>query len=192
MTTCRRASARRLLLRSTRCVPLVNPLRSSSEAHPYSAHFVQSAYWAPQLYYINPVGPTYQAIPNYARTYYLQRPGNKNEKIMAFPKGLRMIAGNPNRRTYDGSSFADQAVSFVCLDYYNSHSGDPNWEQRNNFFPQNCPDGMRAQVFFPSCWNGIDLDSADHKSRSSSPQSPSQIAFADSLARFFRHGLPHR
>lgn len=148
-------------------------MRSSSEADPHSAHFVQSAYWAPQLYYINPVGPTYQAIPNYARTYYLQRPGNKNEKIMAFPKGLRMIAGNPNRRTFDSSSFADQAVSFVCLDYYNSHSGDPNWEQRNNFFPQNCPDGMRAQVFFPSCWNGVDLDSADHKSRSSSPQSPS-------------------
>ena len=62
-----------------------------------------------------------------------------------------MLAGNPNRRTYDPSSFADQAISFVCLDYYNSHQGDPNWEQRPDFFPQNCPDGMRAQLFFPSC-----------------------------------------
>lgn len=26
-----------------------------------------------------------------------------------------MVAGDPNRKTYNASSFADQAVSFVCL-----------------------------------------------------------------------------
>lgn len=123
----------------------------------------------PQLYYYNPTAQTFKAINSYTKTYYLQRPGSKNEKIVAPPAGLRMVSGNPNRRTFDASSFADQAINFVCLDYYNSHAGDPNWEQRNDFFPQNCPDGMRAQVFFPSCWNGVDLDSPDHKSHMAFP-----------------------
>jgi hypothetical protein len=50
---------------------------------------------------------------------------------MAFPKGLKMVAGNPYRRSFNPNSYEDQAVSFVCLDYYNDHSGDPEWEQRN-------------------------------------------------------------
>ena len=28
---------------------------------------------------------------------------------------------------------------------------------------------MRAQVFFPSCWDGVNLDSADHKSHMAYP-----------------------
>ncbi|CDO71008.1 hypothetical protein BN946_scf184844.g12 [Trametes cinnabarina] len=121
--------------------------------------------------------------------YYLVRNGAKNAKIHAFPKGLRMVAGDTNRRTYNASSFADQAVSYVCLgsptplplisrfnadhtpraDYNNDHTGDPNWAERPNFFQQNCPDGMRAQVFFPACWDGVNLDSPDHKSHMSYP-----------------------
>lgn len=74
-----------------------------------------------------------------------------------------MISGNPNRRTYDGSA-SNEAISFVCLDYAGGHQGDPEWDQRNNFFNHNCPNGMRAQVNFPSCWDGVNLDSPDHKS----------------------------
>ncbi|KAL7414958.1 hypothetical protein BDY24DRAFT_278794 [Mrakia frigida] len=130
----------------------------------------KSNYWAPQLYYYEPIKKTYQAIPSYTKTYYLQRPGSKNEKIHAFPDGLKMIAGNPYRRTYDSSSFADQAVSFVCLDYYNSHTGDPEWEQTSaGFFKHNCPDGLRTQVFFPACWDGVNLDSPNHSSHMAYP-----------------------
>ncbi len=28
---------------------------------------------------------------------------------------VRMVAGNTNRRTYNASSFADQAIDFVCM-----------------------------------------------------------------------------
>lgn len=40
-----------------------------------------------------------------------------------------------------------------------------------NAFPTNqtCPNGLRAQIVFPSCWNGHDLDSADHQSHMSYP-----------------------
>jgi hypothetical protein len=33
----------------------------------------------------------------------------------------------------------------------------------------NVQEGIRAQVFFPSCWDGVNLDSADHKSHMAYP-----------------------
>lgn len=41
-----------------------------------------------------------------------------------------MLAGNPNRRVNDPSNKMDNAVSFVCLDYYEDHSSDPEWAER--------------------------------------------------------------
>lgn len=74
------------------------------------------------------------------------------------------------------------------LDYNNDHSGDPAWgkycfhgigykldsdvylsAERPDFFPHQCPDGMRAQVFFPTCWDGKNLDSEDHVSHMAYP-----------------------
>ena len=98
-----------------------------------------------------------------------------------------MIAGDSNRRTYNASSFQDQAIDFVCMgtshgpsqkqvmtvgfrtDFTTDHSDDPDWAERPSFFDHNCPDGMRAQVFFPSCWDGVNLDSPDHKSHMAYP-----------------------
>lgn len=54
-------------------------------------------------------------------------------------------------------------------DYSGAHNGDPDWAERPDFFDHNCPNGMRAQVFFPSCWDGKNLDSADHKSHMAYP-----------------------
>jgi hypothetical protein len=154
------------VLVSTRLDPIVNPGVVSSHVHsvaggsafdktmtyasargskcttaPVSVDL--SNYWTPQLYYYNPADKSFQLINvAYINTYYLPR---GNGKISAFPDGLRMVAGNPNRRSW-GGTFEDQAISFVCLDYYNDHSGDKEWDQRNNFFSHNCPQGMRAQV----------------------------------------------
>ena len=44
--------------------------------------------------------------------YHLVRDGPKNQPIKAFPKGLRMVAGDTNRKTYNTFSFADQAFSY--------------------------------------------------------------------------------
>lgn len=54
--------------------------------------------------------------------------------------------------------------SYNCLDY-----NGPAKPETQNFPNYNCPNGLRAQVFFPSCWNGKDLDSKDHKSHMSYP-----------------------
>lgn len=73
-----------------------------------------------------------------------------------------MIAGNPFKRNFTGD-LAAQAVQFVCLDYTAGSS------QSNDLPDKNCPDGLRPQVYFPSCWNGRDLDSPDHSSHVSYP-----------------------
>jgi len=82
-------------------------------------------------------------------------------KLQAYPPGFRMLAGNPKLRTYDENSLAQQAVSHVCL--------GGNEPEQGGFPKGNCKNGLRSQIYFPSCWNGVDLDSDDHKKHMAYP-----------------------
>jgi hypothetical protein len=73
-----------------------------------------------------------------------------------------MLAGDSGRRTFDGS-FNNQGISFACL--------GANQTETNRMPNYNCPGGLRAHVFFPSCWDGKNLDSPDHSSHMSYPAS---------------------
>ncbi|KAL0482213.1 hypothetical protein AKO1_013303 [Acrasis kona] len=127
-----------------------------------------SNYWVPNLYYMASNG-TFTPVKQVGGmlVYYLQRGNVKN---YAFPEGLRMLAGNPMLRSYNSSaptnteeSRRQRAISFACIDYSN-----PNPEV--GYIPnKNCPQGLRAQVFFPSCWDGVNLDSPDHRSHMAYP-----------------------
>jgi hypothetical protein len=130
----------------------------------------KSNYWIPQLYHYEPTDKSYTMVPvDYMNAYYLPRPGNKDKQVYAFPDGLRMLSGQPDRRDFDGSA-GDKAITYVCLEYSGAHRGNPDWDQRNNFFPHNdCPQGIRAQVNFPNCWDGVNLDSDDHRSHMAWP-----------------------
>ncbi|KAI9742159.1 MAG: hypothetical protein M1818_004059 [Claussenomyces sp. TS43310] len=80
--------------------------------------------------------------------------------LLAFPAGFRMTAGDPLLRSYNGTA-EQQAISFACLGTQTAEAHElPNY---------NCPNGLRAQIFFPSCWDGVQLDSPDHKSHMSYP-----------------------
>ena len=74
-----------------------------------------------------------------------------------------MVAGDPFKRS-GGTDFASQAISYACLNF-----NAPATPETPSFPTTNCPNGLRAQVFFPSCWDGVNLDSADHKSHMSYP-----------------------
>ncbi|KAL1297177.1 hypothetical protein AAFC00_004750 [Neodothiora populina] len=133
-----------------------------------------SNYWTPALYYQYQNG-SFENVPQVGDSvgsyggmtvYYLQRPGPNNDALKAFPEGFRMLAGDPFKRNRT-DDFESDAVSFVCLDY---SSTSP---QTHGFPTGNCPDGIRAQIFFPSCWDGVNLDSSDHKSHVSYPASGS-------------------
>ncbi|OCF34157.1 hypothetical protein I316_04107 [Kwoniella heveanensis BCC8398] len=110
----------------------------------------KSSYWAPNLYRKRSDGKFDLVKMNRANTYYLVRRGSQTETINEFPPGFRMLAGNPNRITYNASDYTNTAISYVCL----GRSGAP---ETGAFPTQSCPQDLRAQVYFPSCWDGKNL-----------------------------------
>lgn len=108
----------------------------------------RTGYWSPTLVDMRtgqPVPPTGAII--YYKLGYL---GVQAASVRAFPAGLRIIAGNAN-----ATPSAQSVGRFACL------SGGA-WQAT---IP-NCAvgDTTRATVTFPQCWDGINLDSPDHKS----------------------------
>ncbi|CBX98892.1 hypothetical protein LEMA_P081310.1 [Plenodomus lingam JN3] len=75
-----------------------------------------------------------------------------------------MLAGDPSKS------------SFACP--------GTNTAEINNLPPYNCPNGLRAQVFFPSCWNVKDLDTPDHISHMSYPLSETYNSVLYDTSRF--------
>ena len=75
-----------------------------------------------------------------------------------------MIADDPSKRSF-ACDIPSQAISFACLDY----NRPPTAETPPDFPNINCPNGLRAQVYFLSCWDGVNLDSPDHASHMAYP-----------------------
>ncbi|BGP05739.1 hypothetical protein JCM10049v2_001552 [Rhodotorula toruloides] len=123
-----------------------------------------SNYWTPQLYFQWANGSfTDVNVVGGGLIYYLPRNNAADTtNVTAFPDGFRMLTGNPFKRSYDGSPTAE-AVGWNCL-------GSNLPATRNPWLPNvNCPNGLRGEVRFPSCWNGVDLDSSDHFSHMAYP-----------------------
>ena len=95
-----------------------------------------------------------------------------------------MLTGDPYVRNYTGTP-ESQAISWKwsASSFFRARSvleadkkfnlsinfNGPDEPQTPGFDNTNCPDGLRAQIFFPGCWDGINLDSSDHKSHMAYP-----------------------
>jgi len=123
-----------------------------------------SNYWVPSLYHQRS-DKLWELVPwRGSAVYYQKRACNyaanansctdKNFVPMAFPYGFRMVAGDPYRRTQNNSDFEQKAVSIMCI-------GGTAGEVHG--FPKTKCDTLRAQVYFPSCWDGKNLDTPNHK-----------------------------
>ncbi|KAJ3991522.1 hypothetical protein F5050DRAFT_1581285, partial [Lentinula boryana] len=110
----------------------------------------KSNYWFPQLYFQRNDG-SFTSVSGNAVI-------DTSNSTTAFPNNFRMLSGDTTLRTLNASSFAQQAVTFLCLQF----SGTSN---RYNELPigVSCPAGIRSQINFPSCWDGKNIDSEDHK-----------------------------
>jgi len=120
----------------------------------------RSGYWVPAMIDTldgTPVAP--QSMIIYYKTGYNGvRPGD----IKSLPQGLRMIAGDSkNSGPYPWGGPAH----FTCIDPVSGTGGS------TQNVPATCPTGhtIWAAVTFPQCWDGINLDSPDHKSHMSYP-----------------------
>jgi hypothetical protein len=112
----------------------------------------RSAYWVPAVLdkRAAPVKPANAQV--YYKTGYN---GIAPRDIQLFPEGLRMIAGDAK------ANVPGQEHAFWGCEKYTGHA---------SAIPD-CPTGevVIMTVIFPQCWNGVDLDSTDHKGHMAYP-----------------------
>lgn len=156
----------------------------------------KSAYWTPNVYFQDDTTGKWEAVDNVGGmlAYYFLNAAPDGGNITAFPAGFQMIAGDKDRRNYTvGDSTFDQpdppksewaalgqtsqtdlaqrALGFNCLDYSKTAEGSlyRHFLPSKDYIDANCPDGIRAELMFPSCWDGENLDSDDHQSHVAYP-----------------------
>jgi len=114
-----------------------------------------SSYWVPTFYVDNqPVEPTTGIF------YYLGEGVSDavREQTQPLPLGLRIVAGNARATAPDATTIS----RWSCL-HHNEAGASKDF--------LTCPAGSMIESYldFPQCWNGRDLDSADHKSHMAYP-----------------------
>ncbi|OJZ82274.1 hypothetical protein ASPFODRAFT_64309 [Aspergillus luchuensis CBS 106.47] len=145
----------------------------------------KSAYWAPALYFMHENGDAelVNEVGGMLAYYFLN-----GQNVTAFPENFRMIAGDPFLRNFpwpvpdppksewsgnqsSQDALRQKALGFNCLNY--NKSPEPSLGRHflpnKTFMDEHCTDGVRFELMFPSCWNGKDVDSKDHRSHMAYP-----------------------
>ncbi|MDT0437406.1 MULTISPECIES: DUF1996 domain-containing protein [Streptomyces] len=112
----------------------------------------KSGYWMPTMLKgdkpVLPVGP---------QTIYYKAGVTDYTSVRPFPKGLRYVVGSPTQTAQEFRAHPGFVEGWECGDSF-----------FNVEFPANCPSRADVQVNIrmqaPSCWDGVNLDSPDHKS----------------------------
>ncbi|KAI1280279.1 hypothetical protein F5Y07DRAFT_396433 [Xylaria sp. FL0933] len=141
-----------------------------------------SNYWTAVMYFRARNG-TYKRVPQFANvglravggiTVYYIPPYDGKTNVTAFKEGFRMLVGDAALETSQGMqrqlchrcySTADNAgVAGIS-------GGAPCTGSDTQSFPAKpCDGGIRTTITFPTCWDGVNVDSPDHKSHVSYPQ----------------------
>lgn len=157
----------------------------------------KSAYWTPIPYFKDASTGEFTAVGNVGGMlayYFLNAAPSGNQTIQAFPQGFRMIAGDTTRRNYtvgngdyespdppksewaslgqtNQEDLGQRALGFNCLDYTKDAEGSlyRHFMPSKEYIDTNCPDGIRFELMFPTCWDGVNLDSEDHRSHVAYP-----------------------
>ncbi|KAK7902952.1 hypothetical protein LTR67_002598 [Exophiala xenobiotica] len=125
----------------------------------------KSAYWTPSMYYRFRNGSFIEVPHDGTVAYYLDR-GVDVPNMQPFPPGFRMLTGDaaarafdPNTLTWGNRTFGptpiSNRVSFACLDSSGPMPETPGLNVTS------CDQGLRAQVHFQSCWDGVNLYKSD-------------------------------
>ncbi|WP_066265886.1 DUF1996 domain-containing protein [Hydrogenophaga palleronii] len=118
----------------------------------------RSSYWVPAMIDTRDGTPL---KPSSSQFYY--KTGYRGvvpSTVRAMPAGLRMIAGDMKNFSPSGP------FAYSC----HGTNGASVPEQQGPSIP-NCPVGSEVwqHIYFPQCWDGVNLDSPDHKSHMSYP-----------------------
>ncbi|OCK85752.1 hypothetical protein K432DRAFT_431428 [Lepidopterella palustris CBS 459.81] len=119
----------------------------------------KSNYWRPTLFWNGNNTGFYRVPDTYLKIYYkFGDSGNVKANVSEFPENFRMIAGNSMLRHDDGVVGTNNGpgIGWSC-------KGENYASIDAIGFPKgftSCPNGFAAQLTFPACWNGADLDPA--------------------------------
>ena len=115
----------------------------------------RSAYWMPALL----DGQGSALVPNWVAVYYKRRPAsdvwfaNNGNAATIIPRGLRYVFGNPDNPS---------AVTFKCLN--SSTLVETKGSMSQALGQCSAGDSFYVSIKSPDCWDGKNLDSADHRS----------------------------
>ena len=118
----------------------------------------RTGYWVPAVF----DSRTSQVItPDFATIYYKTGYNVDPAIVNEIPAGLVMIAGNKSNSAGVQSANLLEIAVWAC----------ENAGRTNTGAVASCPVGDKAilTIFFPQCWDGVNLDSPDHKSHMSYP-----------------------
>ncbi|KAK4033798.1 nucleoside diphosphate-linked moiety X motif 17 [Parachaetomium inaequale] len=140
-----------------------------------------SNYWTANIYFRAKNG-SYKRVPQMVNlglkgtggvTVYYIPPYDGKTKVTAFKPGFRMLVGDAGLRTQKGMQ---KQICHRCEHNIEQtpFGGAPCTGEDTAAFPsQMCPGGIRTTITFPTCWDGKNVDSPDHKSHVAYPSSGS-------------------
>jgi len=116
----------------------------------------RSAYWTPALL----DGRGNVIVPDMIILYYKSK---APEQVQRMPQGLKMVSGNTSAESFSVSDF----LYWSCGESGKTYN-------RSNRIPNCGGDTINATIVFPQCWDGVNFDSADHRSHMAlvSPHKP--------------------
>lgn len=117
----------------------------------------KSAYWAPAMIDTRtgaPMLPLFETAVYYKALWVLPP-----EIIKPFPKGLRFIMGNPG-----GNPTSPSGAAIYACTWEGGGGGNTNWFNHIPDCPINGTSRLIMAVDAEQCWDGVNLDSPDHRS----------------------------
>ncbi|KAK3350261.1 hypothetical protein B0T25DRAFT_457177 [Lasiosphaeria hispida] len=153
--------------------------KSSCTTCTFSEDF--SNYWTANIYFRARNG-SYKRVPQMVNlglrgsggvTVYYIPPYDGKTKVTAFKPGFRMLVGDANLRANRG---VQKQICHRCAPNIdqNPFGGAPCTGDDTVVFPKKmCGGGIRTTITFPTCWDGKNIDSPDHKSHVAYPSSGS-------------------
>lgn len=112
----------------------------------------RAAYWVPAMYSDG------VKVESYESRHYYRAATFNGPSVKPLPFGLRIVAGNPMATSPQNAGIA----GWQCR----NATGNTTPKQAT---PPKCAPGdfLEGSVTFPNCWDGVNLDSPDHRSHMS-------------------------
>lgn len=115
----------------------------------------RSAYWFPTLY-----DGDEPVLTDWHLVVYYKSGVEDYTTVQPFPQGLRFVAGDMMATEQEFADAPGQVEGYECGESFF------NWD-----IPDWCPETSWLNIRYqsPSCWDGVNLDSADHKGHMAYP-----------------------